>query len=90
MTTKAVWWQTTKTARQGFWLGGGMAIFGLAELVLGFSGGTSVWQVVIGGGFLAIGAAHLASAVALHRRQRPSVGSDDQPEASPPTFPPSS
>ena len=24
MTTKAAWWQTTKTARQGFWLGGGM------------------------------------------------------------------
>lgn len=90
MTTKAAWWQTTKTARQGFWLGGGMTIFGLIELVLGFSGPASDWQLLIGAGFLAIGAAHLTSAVALHRRQLPAVGSNGQSDASPPAFPPSS
>ena len=72
----------------GFWLGGGMAILGLAELVLGFSGSTSVWQVLFGGGFLAIGAAHLTSAVALHRRQRSGVGSNGQSESA--DLPPSS
>jgi uncharacterized membrane protein HdeD (DUF308 family) len=81
MTTKAVWWQTTKTARQGFWLGGIWMVIGLGDLLWGTISAV-IWSLIPGAVFLVGGVAHLASAVALRRRQRASVGPVAQPTAS--------
>jgi uncharacterized membrane protein HdeD (DUF308 family) len=89
MATKAMRWQLTKTARQGFWMGGGFAVAGLLAFV-GVLAGTGVaWLALLGAYLLATGIAYLASAVALHRRQR-RAGCDGKPEGSVPTVPPSS
>jgi hypothetical protein len=91
MVTKVMRWQLTKTARQGFWMGGGFAVAGL----LAFAGVLAVrgvaWQFALLGAYLlATGIAYLASAVVLHRRQRPGAGCNGKPEGSVPTVPPSS
>ena len=88
MGTKATRWQLTKTARQGFWMGGGFAVAGLLAFV-GVLAGTGVaWLALLGAYLLATGIAYLASAVVLHRRQRPGAGCDGKPEGSVPTVPP--
>ena len=47
MVTKAMRWQLTKTARQGFWMGGGFAVAGLLAFV-GVLAGTGVaWQLAL-------------------------------------------
>jgi len=70
MTEKPPWWQTTKTIRQGLWLGGVFIVVGLGELVPAFLGRVNLLKVIIGSGFLAMGLVHLSSAVAMRRRQR--------------------
>ena len=91
MVTKAMRWQLTKTARQGFWMGGGFAVAGLLAFVGVLADTVVAWQVALLGAFLlATGIAYLASAVALHRRRRPGAGCDGNPEGGVPTVPPSS
>jgi uncharacterized membrane protein HdeD (DUF308 family) len=89
MVTKTIRWQLTKTARQGFWMGGGFAVAGLLAFV-GVLAGTDAWLALLGAYLLATGIAYLGSAVALHRRQRPGAGCDGKPEGGVPTVPPSS
>ena len=91
MVTKAMRWQLTKTARQGFWMGGGFAVAGLLAFVGVLTVTGVAWQFALLGAFLlATGIAYLASAVALRRRQRHGAGGDGNPEGSVPTVPPSS
>jgi hypothetical protein len=63
------WWQMARTSRQGLFLGGCYIFFGLAYLSLGLVTGLPSWDVatVI---FAGLGAAQLASAAALYRRER--------------------
>jgi uncharacterized membrane protein HdeD (DUF308 family) len=91
MVTKAMRWQLTKTARQGFWMGGGFTVAGLLAFVGVLIGTGIAWQLALFGAYLlATGIAYLASAVVLHRRQRPGAGCDGNPEGGAPTVPPSS
>ena len=88
MSDKPPWWQTTKTARQGLWLGCGFIVVGSGELVLTVTGQTSPWMLIISAGFLAIGLAHLGSSVAMRYRLRSSFHQDGQPtirDSTPPT-----
>lgn len=63
------WWQMARTARQGFVLAGCYLLFGLAYLSLGLVTGLTSWNAatII---FAGLGAAQLASATALFRRER--------------------
>ncbi|HEY5986916.1 MAG TPA: hypothetical protein VIV12_11140 [Streptosporangiaceae bacterium] len=63
------WWQTARTARQGFILGGCYIVFGLAFLSLGLITGLASWDVatII---FAALGVSQLAAAAALYRHER--------------------
>ena len=91
MVTKAMRWQLTKTTRQGFWMGGGFAVAGLLAFVGVLTVTGVAWQFALLGAFLlATGIAYLASAVALHHRQRSGAGGDGNPEGGVPTVPPSS
>jgi predicted tellurium resistance membrane protein TerC len=84
MATKAMRWQLTKTARQGFWIGGGFTFAGLLAFVGVLIITGDAWQLALLGAYLlATGIAYLASAVALQRRQRPGAGCDGKPEARP-------
>jgi hypothetical protein len=76
-------WQLTKTARQGFWMGGGFAVAGLLAFVGVLIGTGARWLALLGAYLLAAGIAYLASPVVLRRRQRPGAGCDGQPEARP-------
>jgi hypothetical protein len=69
---KRPWWQTTRTVRQGYLLGGGNLILAVGELALFVSGtGLHRWLgLAIGLVFLVIAAIYLLSAFALRRRQR--------------------
>jgi hypothetical protein len=69
---KRPWWQTTRTVRQGYLLGGGNLILAMGELALFVSGtGLHRWLgLAIGLGFLGIAAIYLLSAFALRCRQR--------------------
>ena len=89
MPEKSLWWQTTKTVRQGLWLGCGFTVVGLSEVVLGAVGGVNLPMVIIGAGFLAIGLIHLTSVAVTRRRRRSSstqVGHPAVPGSRPPTF----
>jgi hypothetical protein len=68
---KRPWWQTTRTVRQGYLLGGGNLILAVGELALFVSGtGLHRWLgLVTGLVFLGIAAVYLLSAFALRRRQ---------------------
>ena len=89
MSERSPWCQTTKTVRQGLWLGCGFAVVGLSDLVLAGTGRVNLPMLIIGAGFLAIGLTHLTSAVAMRRRQRSSSAQDGHPtmrDSDPPTF----
>lgn len=61
------WWQTTRTARQGFTAAALFGLLGLAALVASVVAWPSLWiGAVI---WLPLGAVHLASAVAVRRRE---------------------
>ena len=70
LSEKSPWWQTTKTVRQGMWLGCGFAVVGLSEVTLAAIGRVNLPMLIIGAGFLAIGLTHLTSVVAVRRQQR--------------------
>jgi hypothetical protein len=89
MSEKSPWWQTTKTVRQGLWLGCGFALLGLSELVLAGTGRVNLPMLITGAGFSAIGLAHLTSAVTMRKGQRSSSAQDGHPtmrDSTPPTF----
>ncbi len=89
MSKKYPWWQTTKTVRQGLWLGGAFTVAGLSDVVLAATGRVNLLMVIIGGCFLAIGLIHLTSAAAMRRRQRSSSAQEDhaaERDSTPPTF----
>jgi hypothetical protein len=70
MVTKPMWWELTKTARDGFLIGGGFAVAGLLAFVGILAGAVIVWQLAVVGTFLlAGGIAYLTWAVVLLRRQ---------------------
>jgi hypothetical protein len=79
MSEKSPWWQTTKTVRQGLWLGCGFAIAGLIEVAFAGTGQVNLPIVIGGAGFLTIGLGHLASAIAMRRRQRSNSAQDAGP-----------
>ena len=89
MANRRPWWQNAKTARQGFWMGVVLVVVGLAWIALTLSRAIA-WSPVGGVVPLVMGASYLISAAVLHRRLRPSAGSDGQPEPSSTTPPPSS
>jgi uncharacterized membrane protein len=69
MSARGPWWQTTRTPRLGFQLGGLFAGLGLLELLLAVVGSAPVLILVIAVLFLVMGTVHLASAMAMRRRQ---------------------
>jgi len=73
MTACRPWWQTTKTARQGFVMGTFWTALGLVGL-LG-AAHTPVFFVV-SAVWLAVGVGYVGTAVALRRRERSSSGPD--------------
>jgi len=64
------WWQTTKTARAGFVLGGFWAILGLAGLLGALGARGQVTMRVIAVIWLVLAVGYLASAAALARGER--------------------
>jgi hypothetical protein len=64
------WWQMTKTPRQGFILSAVYLVIGLGEMVSGLIPSVRVWNLVIGGSFVALGVVLLAGTVVLYRRVR--------------------
>jgi hypothetical protein len=77
------WWQTARTPRQGFILGGCYFLLGLAFLSLGLITGLRSWDVatLI---YAALCAAQLASAVALYRHEHsaPQASGESKPPES--------
>ncbi|MFI6270235.1 hypothetical protein [Micromonospora zamorensis] len=67
---KNPWWQTTKTPKGGFILGGIWIFLGLARAVAAI-GEPIGWSLIIGLLTALLGAAYLISALLLRRRQRP-------------------
>ena len=91
MSGNSPWWQMTKTVRLGLWLGCGYTIAGLIEVLVAGTGQVNLPIVICGAGFLTVGLGHLASAVAMRRRQRlrsaedaPLVSLDSTPRPSDP------
>lgn len=77
------WWQTAKTARQGFMASVLLGLMGLAALLASVFGWARLW--VAAAIWLPIAGIYLVSAVALRRTERPAATSGSRP-----TFPPSS
>lgn len=75
------WWQMTKTTRRGFMNSALGLAFGVFGLVLAVSGrlGPVYWGLAVL--FLLFGIAHLASAVALRRRERSGLPGGQRPPA---------
>ncbi|MFF0152382.1 hypothetical protein [Micromonospora sp. NPDC005203] len=74
-TAGSPWWQTTKTPKQGFSLGG-FWLF-LAATYWVFAIGEPVgWSVVLDALAVLLAVGYLVSAVLLLRRQRSEVGTD--------------
>ncbi len=64
---KQPWWQTTRTPKPGFWLGGFWLLFGLYKwLTLDPDDGLSLTMACL---FTLLGAAYVASSIALLRRR---------------------
>ncbi|MCG5469088.1 hypothetical protein LADH09A_002993 [Micromonospora sp. LAH09] len=66
---KNPWWQTTKTPKGGFILGGIWIFLGVARAVAAI-GEPIGWSLIIGLLTALLGAAYLISALLLRRRQR--------------------
>lgn len=78
---KKPWWQTAKTARQGFMMAALFGLLGLAALLASSFVWAHLWVGAVV--WLPLAVIHLISAVALRRRERVSAGSQ-------PGHPPSS
>jgi hypothetical protein len=68
------WWQTTKTVRAGFVLGGFWAILGLAGQSVALAARGQALMRVIAVIWLVLAVGYLASAAALARRERSGSG----------------
>jgi hypothetical protein len=62
------WWQTARTARQGFMAAALFGLLGLAALLASFFAWSQLWIGALI--WLPLAAVHLASAIALRRRER--------------------
>ncbi len=79
------WWQTTKTARQGFMMATLCAVLGLAALLASTVGWAHI--LVAAMVWLPMAGVYLVTAIALRRRERSAAQAD---HGSPPGLPPSS
>lgn len=64
---KRSWWQTGRSPRFGFAMGGAYLIIGLGGLALTAFGGMSPWWWAVSSGWLVLAAFYLSSAVAMKR-----------------------
>lgn len=62
-------WQLTRTAQQGYWLGGLFTVLALLGWSIQVPGGGAV-EVVLAGVWTVLAVAILASSAALRRRER--------------------
>jgi hypothetical protein len=70
------WWQTTKTPKGGFILGGIWLVLGSLRTI-GAVGESVGWSLILGVLLTLLGAGYLVTALLLRQRQRSQAGMSD-------------